>query len=144
MPHLLLQLEDSVHERLGSGRASRHVDVYWYNPVTSSCDRVAVVVVSSSVCAAAHGNNPPGVRHLVVDLSQRGRHLVCEGSSYDHDIGLSGRGTENDTETILIVSWGGQVHHLDGTACETESHRPEGALTGPVGNLVECRPITAR
>jgi hypothetical protein len=36
------------------------------------------------------------------------------------------------------------VHHLDGTACETESHRPERALTGPVGNLVECCPIAAR
>jgi len=124
MPHLLLQLEDSVHERLGSRRAAGYVDVYWHDPVASSCDRVAVVVVSSSVGAAAHGNNPSWVGHLVVDLSQRWRHLVCEGSGYDHDVGLSGRGTENNTETILIVSWGGQVHHLDGAACETESHGP--------------------
>ena len=29
------------------------------------------------------------------------------------------------------------MHHLDGTAREAERHGPEGALTGPVGDLVE-------
>jgi hypothetical protein len=38
MPHLLLQLEDTVHERLSGGWAARHVDIYGYNAVTSSCD----------------------------------------------------------------------------------------------------------
>jgi hypothetical protein len=32
------------------------------------------------------------------------------------------------------------VHHLDGTAGETESHRPEGALTGPIGDLIKGGP----
>jgi hypothetical protein len=140
MPHLLLQLEDTVHERFSGRRASRYVDINWYDPVATSCDRVAVVVVTSSVRAAAHGNDPSRLGHLVVDLSQRRCHFVCEGSGYNHDIGLTGRGTENDTEAILIVPWGGQVHHLDGAACETERHGPEGALTCPVGYLVECCP----
>lgn len=140
MPHLLLQLEDTVHERLGGRRAARHVNIYRYNPVASPCDRVAVVVVASSVCAAAHGDDPSGVGHLVIDLSQGRCHLVCKGSSYNHDVGLAGRGTENDTETILVVPWGGQVHHLYGAAGETEGHGPERALAGPVGYLVECCP----
>jgi hypothetical protein len=137
MPHLLLQLEDTVHERLSGGWAARHVDIYGYNAVTTSCDRVAVVVVSSSICATTHRNNPSWIGHLIIDLSQGGCHLVCEGSGNNHDVGLSGRGTENDTETILIVSWSGQVHHLDSAARETESHGPERALSGPVGYLVE-------
>jgi hypothetical protein len=33
------------------------------------------------------------------------------------------------------------VHHLDGTAGETESHGPEGALTGPIGDLVKGGPV---
>jgi hypothetical protein len=144
MPHLLLQLEDAVHERLSGGRASRDVDVDGHNPVASSCDRVAVVVVASSVRAATHGDDPSRVGHLVVNLSQRWSHLVCEGSSNDHNIGLTGGSTENDTEAILVVSWSGQVHHLDGTAGETESHGPEGALTGPVGDLVKGSPVPAR
>jgi hypothetical protein len=137
MPHLLLQLEDAVHQRFSCGRASRYIDVDRYDPVAASCDRVAVVVVASSVRTAAHGDDPSRLGHLVVDLSQRRGHLVCEGSGYDHDVRLSWRGTENDTEAILIVSRGGQVHHLDGAAGEAKGHRPEGALTGPVGDLVE-------
>ena len=31
------------------------------------------------------------------------------------------------------------MHHFDGAAGEAEGHGPEGALTGPVGYLVECR-----
>ncbi len=33
---LLLQLEEAVHERLGCGRAPRHVDIHRHNPVTAS------------------------------------------------------------------------------------------------------------
>lgn len=29
------------------------------------------------------------------------------------------------------------MHHLDGAAGEPEGHGPEGALAGPVGDLVE-------
>jgi len=29
------------------------------------------------------------------------------------------------------------VHHFDGAAGEAEGHGPEGALAGPVGDLVE-------
>jgi hypothetical protein len=36
MPHLLLQLEDTVHQCLGCRWASRHVDINWYDPVASS------------------------------------------------------------------------------------------------------------
>lgn len=30
------------------------------------------------------------------------------------------------------------MHHLDGAAGEAEGHGPEGALAGPVGDLVHC------
>jgi hypothetical protein len=143
VPHLLLQLEDTVHERLSGGRAAGHVDVDGDDPVTAPCDRVAVVVVSTTVCAATHGNDPSGVGHLVVDLAQRRCHLVGKSSGDNHDVGLARRSTENDTETILIVSGGREMHHLDGAARKTECHGPQGALTRPVGNLVESGPVTA-
>lgn len=30
------------------------------------------------------------------------------------------------------------MHHFDGAAGEAKGHGPEGALAGPVGDLVEC------
>jgi hypothetical protein len=103
-----------------------------------SDDRVAVVVVSTTISARTHGNNPAGIRHLIVDLSKSRSHLVCESSSNNHDIGLSWRGTENNTEAILIVSGGGEMHHFDGTAGQTEGHGPKGGLTSPVGDSIKC------
>lgn len=43
-----------------------------------------------------------------------------ERESVPSETYLTGRRTENDTETILIVTSGGHVHHLDGTARESE------------------------
>jgi hypothetical protein len=40
----------------------------------------------------------------------------------------------------LVVAGGGEVHHFDGAAGEAEGHGPEGALAGPVGDLVEGCP----
>lgn len=142
MPHLLLKLEDTVHKRLTRRRTARHIDIHWHNSVTPSCHAVAVVVVSSTVRARAHGNDPTGIWHLIVDLSQCGCHLVGKCAGDDHDIGLTWRGTENYTKSILVVSWGGKVHHLDGAAGETEGHGPEGALSCPVGDRVQSRART--
>ena len=141
VPHLLLQLENTKHQRLGGWWASWNVDVDWNNSVATSCNTVAVVVVSSTVGAATHGDNPSWVWHLVVDLTKSWSHLVGESSGDDHDIGLTRRSTENDSHTILVVTWSRQVHHLDGAAGQTESEWPEGSLTSPVGNLVKSRPV---
>lgn len=140
MSHLLLKLQNSIHERLTGRRTSRNVDIYRYDPVTAPNYRVRVMVVTSSVRTRSHRDNPSRVRHLVVNLTERRRHLVGKGSGNDHNIGLTWGGTENDTETILIVTGSGKVHHLNGTAGETEGHRPKGTLAGPVGDLIECGP----
>ena len=68
-----------------------------------------VMVVATAVGARAHANDPTRERHLVVDLAERGRHLVCERATNDHDVGLTGRGTEDDTEPVLVVPRGGDV-----------------------------------
>lgn len=135
--HLPLQLENTIHESLARRRAPRNVNIDGDDAVAATNNAVAVVVVAAAVCAAAHGDDPSGLGHLVVDLAQGGRHLVGEGAGDDHDVGLTGGGTEDDAQAILVVSWGGKVHHFDGAAGETESHGPEGGLTGPVGDDVE-------
>lgn len=138
VPHLLLQLENAKHERLGGRRTSGHVDIHRHNAVATSGDTVGVVVVATTVGAAAHGDDPSRVRHLIVDLAKGGCHLVGEGTGDNHDVGLARRGTENDSHAILIVTGRGKVHHLNSAAGKTESHGPERALARPVCDLVEC------
>jgi hypothetical protein len=96
------------------------------------------VVVTTTVGTRTHGDNPAGLRHLIINLSKSRSHLVGKSACNNHNVGLSGRGTENDTETILIVTWCGEMHHFDGTAGKTEGHRPEGRLASPVGDCIKC------
>lgn len=95
------------------------------------------MVIPAPIRTATHGNHPAGVGHLVVDLAEGGRHFVGEGAGDNHDVGLAGGGAEDDAEAVLVVAGSGEVHHFDGAAGEAEGHGPEGALAGPVCDLVE-------
>src|SRR5262245_20800174 len=75
---LLLELDDAVQQRLGSRRASGHVDIHRNDAVAASNHRIGIVVVAAAVRAGAHGDDPARLGHLVVDLAQRGSHFVDE------------------------------------------------------------------
>lgn len=95
---------------------ARYIDVDGDNAITPTNDRVTIVVVTSTIGAASHTDDPARIGHLVVDLSQSRRHFVGQSSSNNHHIRLSGRGSENNTKSILIVARGRQVHHFHSTA----------------------------
>lgn len=135
--HLLLQLENAVHQCLGCWWAAWHVDINRHNSVATSDNRVGVMVVATTVGAGTHGDNPSWLGHLVVNLSKGRGHLICQCTRHNHNIGLTWRRSENDTQSILIVSRRRDVHHLDGTARQTERHRPERALSCPVSNSIQ-------
>lgn len=82
------------------------------------------MIISTPIRATTHANHPFGIRHLIIALTKSRGHLVRHRTSYDHDIGLAGRGAEDYTETVLVVSWHGCMHHLEGTAGETEAEWP--------------------
>lgn len=92
--------------------------------ITASDDGIGIVIVTTTIGTRTHGDDPSWFWHLVVNFSQGGSHFVGEGSGNDHDVTLTGTSTEDDTETILVVSGCSHVHHLDGAASETESHGP--------------------
>ena len=141
-PHLLLQLKDPIHQRLARRRTPRHIDIHRHNPITPPRHTIAIMIIPPPIGAAAHGDHPAGIGHLVVDLPQGGRHLVGQGAGHDHDVGLAGGGAEDDAQTVLVVAGCGEVHHFDGAAGEAEGHGPEGALAGPVRYLVEGCSVT--
>lgn len=136
---LLLQLENAIHQRLAGRWASGHVDIHGDDPVAASDDGVTVMIISTTVGAASHTDHPSGVGHLIVNLSEGRCHLVCQGTGDNHDVALSGRGTENDTQSVLVVTWRREVHHFDCAASQTESHGPQRSLSRPVRDLIQRR-----
>ena len=137
MPHLLLQLKDPIHQCLRRRRTTGNIDINGYDPITAPRHRITIMIVPAAVRAAAHRDHPARLGHLVVHLAQGRRHLVGERAGDDHDVGLARARAEDDAHAVLVVAGRGQVHHLDGAAGEAEGHGPEGALAGPVGDLVE-------
>src|SRR5262249_32475741 len=73
---LLLQQQHAVEQCLRGRRAAGHVDIDRHDAIAAAYDRVGIVVVSAAVGARAHGNDVARLRHLVIDLAQRRRHLV--------------------------------------------------------------------
>jgi len=137
MSHLLLQLENAIHQSLRSRRASRHIDINRHNAVTAPRDTITVVIVTTTISTTAHRNNPSRLGHLIVDLSQRRSHLVRKSTSNDHNVRLARGRSENYTKAILIVTWGREMHHFDSATGKSEGHGPERALSRPVGYLIE-------
>merc|ERR1719232_1688843 len=64
--HFLLELEEPIHESLGSWRTAWDVDIHGNNPVAASDHGVAVVIVTSTVGTAAHAHHPSGLGHLAM------------------------------------------------------------------------------
>lgn len=97
------------------------------------------MVVSTPISTTSHRDNPPRLRHLVINLAKSRGHLIGEGTSDDHAIGLAWAGSEDDTESVEIVASGTGVHHLDGAAGEPKGHGPDGPAPGPVHEVVHLR-----
>ena len=122
--HLLLQLENPIHQRFRRRRTPRNINIYRNNPINAPNNTIAVVVVSPSICATTHTNYPFGVRHLIITLTKSRGHFVRHRAGYDHDIGLAGRGAKDYAETVLVISWHGRMHHLESTAGEAKTQWP--------------------
>merc|ERR1712177_43274 len=95
------------------------------------------MIVSTTICTAAHRDDPPWLRHLIINLAKSRGHLVGEGTSDNHAIGLAGTWPENDSEPVQIVASRAGMHHLYGAAGEAKSHGPDGAAAGPVQEIID-------
>ena len=123
--YLLLQLKDTKHQRLSRRRTPRHINIHRHNAITPPDNTITIMIVPATIRTATHRNNPSRLRHLIIDLPQRRRHLIRQRARHNHNIRLTRRRTEDDPQSILIVPRRRQVHHLDGTARESERHGPQ-------------------
>src|ERR1700733_1282754 len=136
-PDLLLQLHDAVNQRLRGRWTAGHVNIHRHDAVAAAHHRVRIMVIAAAVGAASHADHPARLRHLVVDLAQRRRHLVGQSAGNDHHIALSRRCARDDTEAIQVIARHIGVDHLHRAAGQAEGHRPQAAGTRPVHHLVD-------
>ncbi len=134
--NLFLQLQDAVEEGLCCGWTPRNINVDGHDAITAANNRIRVVIVAPAIGATPHADDVAWNGHLIVDLAEGGGHFVGEGPCNDHDVALSGAGTEDDPKAILIVAADGHMHHFDGTAGQSKGHGPHASCTNVPDDLV--------
>ena len=133
-----VDLEDRVHEHLGTRRAAGQVHVDGHDVVDALHDRV-VVEHPAGAGAHAHREHPARLGHLVVDLAQHRGHLVAHPAGDDHQVGLPGRGPEDlHAEAGQVVARAAGGHHLDRAARQPERGGPQRRLARPVDQLLDA------
>lgn len=95
------------------------------------------MVIAAAVGAGSHADDPSGLGHLIVDFAQGWSHLVRQSSGDNDHVGLTRRCSEDDAVSVHVVSRGGDVHHLDGTAGEAERQWPQRTFAAPIQDVVE-------
>jgi len=136
---LLLKLEDGVENGFGARRASGDVDVNG-NDLVAALHNGVIIENPARSRASAHRDDPLGLGHLIVELTDDRSHFLREPAGHDHQIGLAGRGAENfGAEAREVKAGSGHGHHFDGAAGEPKTKWPDGTLARPVHGLVERR-----
>src|SRR5258707_5788100 len=59
-----LQQQDAIDQRLGRGRAARHIDVHRHDAVAAAHHGVRVMVIAAAIGAGAHRDHITRLRHL--------------------------------------------------------------------------------
>src|SRR5688572_13591440 len=135
---VLVEGENAVHEGLGPRGATRHVDVD-RDDLVHALDDGVVVEHPAARGAHAHGDDPLGLDHLVVDLAEHGSHLLAHPAGHDHEVGLAGAGPEHlHAEPAEVEVGGAAGHHLDGAAGQPEGRRPHRVPPGPLHEVFQA------
>src|SRR5690606_33798030 len=125
-------------ERFRPRRAARHVDIDGDDLVDAVHDVVLAVVGTAVDRASAHGQDPPGFGHLIVEQLHPIGHLLVHRARDDHQIGLARGSPEDHAEAVEVVAGSARGHHLDGAAGDAEEHVPQRRLAAPVDQAAQA------
>ena len=115
----------TVNQGFRSRRTTRHINVYRHDTVGTAHDGIGIMIVAAAVGTRTHRQHPTRLGELVVYAAQGGGHFIGERTRHNHQVGLTGRRTENNAETVKVVTRHTRVHHFHGAAGQTESNRPQ-------------------
>lgn len=98
------------------------------------------MIISTTIRTASHADDPTWLRHLVINHPKSRRHLVGHGTRDNKNVDLSRRSAPYGTKTVNVVPRANQRHLFEGAAGKSKGQRIEGAMSGPVGELIEGCP----
>jgi len=134
---LLLELQNGVENGFWTRRAAGNVDIDGDDLIAALNDGI-VIEHAAGGGASAHGDNPLGLGHLIVELANDRSHFLGEATGDDHEIGLAGRGAKHfSAKTGQVEPRGGHGHHFDGATGKAKTEGPDGTFASPVHSLVE-------
>src|SRR5271156_5258238 len=135
-PDLFLEHQHPVKQRFSGGRTARHVDIHRHDTVASSHHRIGIMVIAAAIGARAHRDDVTRFRHLVVNLPQRGSHLVGQRPRHDHHIRLARAPARREAEPLDVIARHRQLPHLDSAAGKAKIHPRERASARPLDEVV--------
>ena len=138
---LVLEPHDPFEEGLGPRRAAGDVHVHRDHQVHALDHVVAVFEVGPAAeRTRPHGDHVLRLGHLVVEPPDAAGHLVGHRAGHDHQVGLPRRGPKRPRpETVQVEAAGPGRHHLDRATGQSEGHRPQAPLPGPIEQLLQGR-----
>src|SRR5690606_13452008 len=127
-----LQQHQPLQKGFGTGRATGDVHVHGQELVHALNDGINVIH-AAGVGAGAHGNDPLGFEHLLVETLDDWSHLDEAGTRDDHEIRLTRRRT-NDlrTEAGNVMRRRKGCGHFHVAAGEAEVVWPERIFASPI------------
>ena len=112
MSNLLLQLKDTIQQRLRRRRTPRHINIHRNNPINTPHHTITIMIVPATIRATSHANHPSGLWHLIVALQNSRSHFIGDCACNDHDIRLARGCAKDDAESVLVVAGHGAMHHF--------------------------------
>src|SRR5947209_9662479 len=129
---LRTELQEAVDQGFRSHGTARDEDVRGYECVRSFDDGVGVVIGAATNRALAHGDDPLGFRHLLVQAAHRGTELQGDRTVQEEHVALPRGRPVNDAEPLDVVPRIRGRGHLDRAAHDAEHQRPGRVAFRPV------------
>src|SRR5581483_10821030 len=134
--NLVLQFQQRIEEVLRPRRTADHVHIRGHDLVHALQHRIRVERPAHRG-ASAHGDDPFGVWHLVINALHDRRHLQRDRTGHDHQVALARAGAEDfRAEASNVEARSRRRDHLDGAARQAKGHRPDGRLARPVEDVI--------
>lgn len=101
--YLLLQLQNTIEQCLCRRWTARYIYVHWDNTITTTNNWVWVVIVSTTIGTASHGDDPFRVIRLIINSAQCWSHFVGYCTSNNEAVGLTGTCPKYHSKPVHVI-----------------------------------------